>query len=208
MRIDHAVIAVRDLDDAADRLHREHGLASVGGGRHPAWGTANRIVPLGEDYLELIAVVDPEIAGSSPFGRTVLAAADDGDHPLTICAAPADLDAVARRLGLDIATGERRRPDGTTIRWRSAALEDPRREPWMPFFIAWELQPAEHPGRTPVRHDVRDVRGIARIQVAGDEARLTDWLGGETLPIEVVAHDPSGVRSIVVAADDGEIVLL
>jgi len=60
--IDHVVMAVRDLDDAGDRLLRDHGLASVPGGRHARWGTANRIVPLGEDYIELIGVVDGEQA--------------------------------------------------------------------------------------------------------------------------------------------------
>ena len=40
MRLDHLVIAVSDL--AAPT-----GYESIEGGRHPGWGTANRIVPLG-----------------------------------------------------------------------------------------------------------------------------------------------------------------
>ena len=47
MKIDHAVLAVADLNDAAQRLRARTGLASIPGGRHPAWGTENRIVPLG-----------------------------------------------------------------------------------------------------------------------------------------------------------------
>jgi hypothetical protein len=58
--VDHIVYAVDDLEAAAERLRREFGFASVVGGRHPGWGTANRIVPLGREYVELVAVVDPE----------------------------------------------------------------------------------------------------------------------------------------------------
>jgi hypothetical protein len=35
LRIDHVVYAVRDLDDAAERFRRDHGLDSTPGGRHP-----------------------------------------------------------------------------------------------------------------------------------------------------------------------------
>src|SRR5687767_15772991 len=42
-----------------------HGLASVDGGRHRDFGTANRIIPLGSTYLELVAVVDPGAAARS-----------------------------------------------------------------------------------------------------------------------------------------------
>ena len=46
MQIDHAIIGARDIDAVADRLWERHGLASLPGGRHPGWGTHNRIVPL------------------------------------------------------------------------------------------------------------------------------------------------------------------
>jgi hypothetical protein len=58
LELDHVLIAVIDLDAAASAFAADHGLDSVTGGRHPGWGTANRIVPLGETYLELVAVVD------------------------------------------------------------------------------------------------------------------------------------------------------
>jgi hypothetical protein len=50
LRIDHVVYAVPDLDEAAVRLREAFGLDSVGG-RHERWGTANRIVPMGDQYL-------------------------------------------------------------------------------------------------------------------------------------------------------------
>ena len=71
MELDHVLIAVADLEAAGGEIEDSHGLASIEGGRHPSWGTANRIVPLGDSYLELIAVVDAAKAAESAFGRWV-----------------------------------------------------------------------------------------------------------------------------------------
>jgi hypothetical protein len=56
--VDHVLLPVADLEEGARRLHERFGLQSVAGGRHPKMGTANMIVPLGLQYLELIAIVD------------------------------------------------------------------------------------------------------------------------------------------------------
>ena len=71
LELDHVLIAVPDLNDAAWNSTRAYGLVSVEGGRHPEWGTANRIVPVGDAYLELVALVDRERALGNPFGRWV-----------------------------------------------------------------------------------------------------------------------------------------
>ena len=65
MELDHVLFAVADLAAAATEFESRYGLASVQGGRHDGWGTANRIVPLGDAYLELLAVVDEDEAASS-----------------------------------------------------------------------------------------------------------------------------------------------
>ena len=39
------------------------------------------------------------------------------------------------RVGLPVEAGERAKPDGTVIRWRSAGLEAPQRDASLPFFI-------------------------------------------------------------------------
>jgi catechol 2,3-dioxygenase-like lactoylglutathione lyase family enzyme len=53
-RIDHLVVAVRDLDGAAD-LYERLGFRVGTRNRHP-WGTENRLVQLASSYIELIAV--------------------------------------------------------------------------------------------------------------------------------------------------------
>jgi len=64
LELDHVLLAVADLEAAGREIEAWYGLTSIEGGRHPGWGTANRIVPLGETYLELITVVD-ESRGSA-----------------------------------------------------------------------------------------------------------------------------------------------
>lgn len=204
LRIDHVVCAVPDLDAAADRFRRDHGLDSAPGGRHAGWGTANRIVPLGHDYIELIAVEDEAVAAGTRFGRAVLERAQGGGGWLAICVSTDDLDAVAGRLGLDVIAGARERPDGTEVRWRSAGLEDPRREPFLPFFISWGAAES-HPGRLRAGHGVH-ATGIARIDVQGDDRSLRSWLGGDDLPIRVM---DAGARvvSVTLATHAGQLVI-
>ena len=154
LSIDHAVLAVGDLDEAGARILRTHGLASVPGGVHPRWGTANRIIPLGRDYLELIAVVDPAVADTTAFGRTLQALTADGrDHWAELCVADTDVDATAARLGLEVEAGLRTTPDGREIRWHGAGLEESVRRPYLPFFITWDvpddLMPGTDGGRPP-----------------------------------------------------------
>jgi len=202
--IDHVVMAVSDLDRAGERLHREHGLASVSGGVHPRWGTANRIVPLGDDYLELLAVVDLEIGRSTAPGRALLETSVDGRDPwFSVCLRADDIEATAARTGLSLQPGSRLTLDGSELRWRGAGFDDDAREPWLPFFIAWDVPSAMHPGRLPVRHDVQ-VTGIASVQIAGDAGRLRAWLGpeGDPLPIDVVDGAPR-VREVALSVADG-----
>jgi hypothetical protein len=204
LTIDHAVLAVADLDEAGERLFRDLGLASVPGGRHPGWGTANRIVPLGDTYIELMAVVDVDVARSTELGRTVLdLSADGNDRWFALALADTDIDATARRLSLDVEEGSRVRTDGSVVRWRAAGIEDEARAGWLPFFISWRIPAELHPGRTPVEHRV-EPGGVASVEIAGDPVRLRAWLdeGGDELPIDVVDGEP-GLRALKVALAGG-----
>ena len=205
LRIDHVVYAARDLDEAAVRFRTKYGLDSVVGGRHARWGTANRIVPLGEQYLELIGVVDEAEAAATYFGRAVLERTEARDGWFLIAAASDDVVLIGERLGREIDAGSRTRPDGEELRWRMAGLDDPGRESWMPFFLTWDVPGSLHPGSGRAGHGVR-VEGIAWVEVGGDAERLRAWLGDEELPIRVVAGDPR-IRRVAVATSDGELVL-
>jgi hypothetical protein len=205
-RIDHAVVAVRDLDRAGRWMEETFGLGSVEGGVHPAWGTANRIVPLGQDYIELLAVADSEVAARSPLGRATTAATEHAEHALlTWCMACPDAGAVAERLSLPVTAGSRRRSDGVELRWRLAGLDAALAEPGLPFFITWEVAPDQHPGRMRVEHLVRP-SGIDWLEVGVDVELLGRWFGDFILPVGAVPG-PSGLAAVAVATEKGELVI-
>ena len=199
------MIAVIDLAAAAHEFEVEHGLASIEGGRHPGWGTANRIVPLGTSYLELVAVVDEDEAAESDFGHWVAAVdAESGSRPFGWAVRTNDLDEVAQRLGLTIEGGSRVTPEGEAVRWRAAGLEQPAAEPWLPFFIEWAEESA-FPGRSAVTHPAGSVE-IARLELRGDGERLSQWLGTHELPISVREGQPA-VERVVLKGSASEIVV-
>jgi Glyoxalase-like domain len=209
LRIDHAVLAVADLDEAGDRLFERTGLEFLRGGVHPTWGTANRIAPLGEDYVELISVTDPAVGGTNVLGRTLLDLTRDGhDRWFSICLRDDAIEVTAARLGLTVEAGSRMRPDGVELRWRGAGIEDPKRASWLPFFIAWDVPADQHPGRAPAHHRIHPA-GISRAEIGGDPGVMRAWVGGAELPL-VVTDDgaPPGVRSVTIALEGrGELVL-
>jgi hypothetical protein len=194
LRIDHVLYAVSDLEAGGTRFEEDLGLESIPGGRHPNWGTANRIVQLGPDYVELVGVVDPETAASSDFGRLVL---DASEGLVGWAVATDDLDAAASRRGLHIERGSRKRPDGVRLAWRLAGLAEALQSGGaLPFFIQWEGPGELHPGG-----DHSAPAGIRWVEVAADEAELTEWLGGEQLPVRFTREGhgitAAGIREIV-----------
>lgn len=200
LTLDHVLVAVPDLAEAADLLRDDHGLASVEGGRHPAWGTANRIVPLGDGYLELVTVVDPP-AAERGFGRWVAASTAPLAHglvPMGWAVRSDDLAGDCARLGLDAAPGERQRADGTLLTWSLAGVDEAAARPCLPFFIAWGAD-TPLPGRTRLDHP-RGRTTLAGVRVHGEPDELGAWLGpgGAHLPV-TTKPGPCAVTGIVLS---------
>ena len=204
LELDHVLVAVADLAAAAREIEARYGLASIEGGSHPGWGTANRIVPLGESYLELVAVVDQAEAAQSPFGRWVAGVCPGLGRPLGWAVRTDELEAVAGRLSLSVQAGSRLAPGGELLRWRTAGVEEAAAEPSLPFFIEWEPG-VPLPGRTIASHPAGRVE-IRELVLDGDADRLAAWLGNEALPITVRPGTPA-IAGIVLSGAAGEIVL-
>lgn len=194
--LDHVLFATRSLGPASATLMRTYGLASVPGGRHPGHGTENRIVPLGNTYLELVTAADPVEASASPFGRRVSEAARRGG-PFALCLRVPRVQPVARRLGLPIVEMSRELPDGAVLRWRLAGLAAAMGDEALPFFIEWRISPASFPGRQPAMHRCRP-QGLASVEVGGHPGRLRQWTGGEVRGLTAVGGPP-GIRRVLVA---------
>ncbi len=169
------------------------------------WGTGNRIVPLGPNYVELLAIVEPSEAASSLLGMWLESAVAEGDRLSGWAVAVDRVDPVAERLGLQIVPGSRVLPDGTTASWRLAGLERIIEDPSLPFFVEWSVPPELHPGLTKVPHRVHP-EGVAWIQVSGHEYRFREWLGDADVPLRIVEGMPSLMEAGIATAE-GEIVL-
>ena len=193
-----------DLAAAAEEIEARHGLASTEGGRHPGWGTANRIVPLGEAYLELVAVVDEAEAAHSPFGRWVAAARPPLPRLLGWAVRTHELDEIARRLDLTVAAGSRAPSERPTRAMAAGRHEQATAEPSLPVFIEWG-HGTQRPGRAPATHRAGAVQ-IATLRLDGDADRLTAWLGAHRLPI-TVRPGTRAVASIVLTGAAGALVL-
>ncbi len=181
--IDHLVIAVADPDVAAAQLERELGLAATGAGRHEALGTFNRLVWLGDSYLELIGSFDRALAAQSWIGTPTLRALDAGGGLATWAIATDALDrdlAPLRATGSDLGipiNGERRRGDGALVRWR---LSTPRRlgptDP--PFLIEHdetlaEWTPADRAIRSQQQHPIGGPVRLEALELRVDDVKGT-----------------------------------
>jgi hypothetical protein len=150
IRFDHAVVAVRDLDKASERMTAA-GFEVRAGGRHIGFGTENAIIRFGLDYIELISVRDEEEARQASLRSRTLAdfIAQHGNGLVGYAFADDDLHTIAAKLRAageepgDPTPMKRERPDGTVLHWDLLIPGGVAwRRPW-PFFIAWGVPDAE-----------------------------------------------------------------
>jgi catechol 2,3-dioxygenase-like lactoylglutathione lyase family enzyme len=127
-RVDHVVVAVRDLAEAERAYAAMLGLAPSWRGAHPAYGTRNVAFGLANCYLELLAPGDGE-EPPHPLAaalRAYLARRREGLFAIALGtadlpAARAALAAAGRAPG-DVAEGAAVSEGGDVRRWRSFAL--------------------------------------------------------------------------------------
>ena len=147
-RIDHVIMPCSDLA-AAESAFARLGFFVTGGGTHPHLGTRNRVIVLGEGYLELVTVADP--AAVSPALRERI------EQRAGYIGFAAQSDDIAREVaamrgrGVDArgpCAGRLVAPDGTARGWRTALVGDgddlwAAAEP-LPFLIQHDATGADH----------------------------------------------------------------
>lgn len=175
LAVDHVIVCVDNLDEAARRFEKEHGVVSIEGGRHRGHGTANRLIPLGENYIELLAVVAPGEAKTSVLGTWAMQrAAVPG--AAAVCLGTDDIDPICERLGLEPTPMSRLTPDGAVLEWRLAGMKQAFTYN-LPFFIQWNIADELHPGRIDADHPAGRVRleGTTIWGNAAHVTRLREW---------------------------------
>ncbi len=162
LTLSQVIYGVQNLD-VATRQIEARGFTVVDGGRHPGLGTANRIVPLGDAYFEILGIVDKQEALRNPFGSALIHQTQQGNRLVRWSLRTDDIDEIARERGLTPENRSRLRPDGTLLTWKAAGLSLSLAEGWLPFFMQWD-DPAHYPGSLPAQHMVQP-QGIAWLEI-------------------------------------------
>ena len=214
--VDHVLLPVADLDDGARSLEKRYGLKGIPGGWHPGAGTANVIVPLGRQYLELIAIVDEREAASRRLGGRVAQALKEKRPFVAWALRTQDLDAVRARLqgaGWDlpaIVEGSRTRPDGQVLRWRTQDIDTGPEPSAIPFVIEWRIPEGLHPGEAHSTHR-KGPAALRRVVVGARDARFCrdrlQMLLGDSDLYEVRDAAVDGVEKIVLETGGSELVI-
>jgi len=187
-RVDHVVVAVRDLAAASSAYGRLLGLEPSWRGAHPGFGTANTLFRLANTYLELLA---PEGDGVVADGlRSYLD--ERGEGPLALAFGTTDAHAEAAALrargmpapdpdtenGVEIASGKQRS-------WLRLSLPLSRTR-GVPLMIVQHISPPTAlPAAAPTCEPESAVAAIDHVVLMTGDADGTIGLYGETLGLRL-----------------------
>ena len=180
MRLDHIsyVTSHEQLADTVQRLGSRLGSTFVDGGVHPRFGTRNFTMPLlNGQYLEVVCPLDHPATETSPFGKAVSQRANEGGGWLTWVLSVDDVSKIETRLGRLAVNGHRTKPDGTDLKWKQIGVLGTLEDRQLPFFVEWAE--SNHPSI-----DGKAVSKILKIDLAGDEKTIVDWVGLEFFKTE------------------------
>jgi hypothetical protein len=146
MRLDHvSYVASHDqISDVVNRIGSQIGTAFVDGGMHPKFGTRNFTAPLlNGQYIEVVCPMDHPATDSTPFGRAVKKKADEGGGWLSWVFNVEDISLIEDKFGRKAVEGNRKKPDGTELRWKQIGVKDIFLMNELPFFVQWQTK--NHP---------------------------------------------------------------
>lgn len=214
VRIDHVIAASGDLDEL-ERAYTRLGFSATGGGAHPHLGTRNRIIVLGEGYIELLALDVPERA--SPVLRQRL---ERGPGWIGFAVQSGDIEteaAAMRDRGVGVIGANPGRlvaPGGQARSWRVATVDT--EDLWesaepLPFLIQHDTSGETH------RQELAGAGGLA--PHANGATRLTEAVVAvrdldeiarryaityDLRPVDMAQSDPSlGAHTLTLALDGG-----
>ncbi|MCA8880180.1 MAG: VOC family protein [Rhodobacteraceae bacterium] len=171
LRLDHLVVGCRDLDAGAATVEAALGVALRPGGRHPHFGTHNRLLGLGDVYLEVVA---PEPGAVAEAPRMFALDGFSGPPRLLayVCSVP-DLDAALAGAPPELGPGVALSRGGLT--WRLTVPEDGSlpEDGALPALIEWGAGVTRPPETLP-----DDGCRLLRLEIAHPDAvRIAAALG-------------------------------
>jgi len=143
-------------------------------GSHPHFGIRNFKLPLqnGPD-VEFVCPLDHPASNASLFGNAVSKRAAEGGGWLTWVVSVDDVSKIESRLGRQAVDGHRTKPDGSDLCWKQIGVLGTLEDRQLLFFIEWVEN--HHPST-----DGKAVAKIVKVEIAGYEKTITDWLGSDT----------------------------
>ncbi|HEY6957349.1 MAG TPA: VOC family protein [Candidatus Limnocylindria bacterium] len=197
-QLDHVVLVVLDLERAVSEW-RSRGFTVTPGGEHAGGLTHNALVGFADgSYVELIAFHDIAAARGKHQWQPV---AERGGGWADFALLSGDLAADAKTLGALVAKpvedGGRTRPDGVTLKWRTARLAPP-----LPFLIEDVTDRALRvPGGVAAAH-ANGAAGIVRVVVGSTDplALRSNYNALRSIgapPVTLQVGDRDGVADVI-----------
>ncbi len=178
--LDHIIIGVNNLEQAARTFSEKLGLVVSGGGTHPSGGTANRIIVIGDTYIELIAVRNRDEAQQSMLERLA-----KGEGYLNFVLASDDIQADSAEMqkrGVKIVgpgAGALTSAGGRTRGWKRTNVERPDLTQHYPFLIQHDSTGEERRSRlagwrTPPEHPLGATKVLSATIAVEDLGEATE----------------------------------
>jgi len=198
LRLDHLIVACRDVERGTRYVEELLGVSLVEGGRHPGRGTRNVLLGLTNGaYLEVVGVDSTQPEPDAPRWLGV----DDCEEPRLVSwcvkhSCISEVPAVALSHGIDlgsVTSASRARPDGSLLSWSFTDPRADRMDGVVPFFIDWGASP--HPS-----DDLDSVASLVSVRVQHPQA---DRIEGLFTELGVDAATEEGVPPGLVATLNG-----
>ena len=140
MRLDHvSYVASHDqISDVVNRIGSQIGTAFVDGGIHPKFGTRNFTAPLlNGQYIEVVCPLEHPVTDATPYGKAVKKKSEEGGGWMSWILATDDISKMEFSFGRNAINGERKKPNGSILKWRQIGVLEILKDFSQPFFVEW-----------------------------------------------------------------------
>jgi hypothetical protein len=205
MLIDHVAVLSRDAEETARELSERSGLGSERGGYLALAGTRVHTVWLEPpQYLEVHVIENRATAEKTSAGRTALAREAAGSKMIGWAVLVDDLEAISRRLGIEIFDYTIPQQDGTLRGWRAVSGA-----PHLPFFIDYPNN-GDRLARMEALYEraghTSSPTHFSQLTISGSAHELREWLGEHDLPLRFVEGE-QGLCEVRIATARGDVVI-
>ena len=209
MRLDHvSYVASHDqISNVVNRIGSQIGTAFIDGGIHPKFGTRNFTAPLlNGQYIEVVCPMDHPATDATPFGRAVKKKAEEGGGWLSWVFNVEDISLIEDKFGRKAVEGNRKKPDGTELRWKQIGVLNILEDSQQPFYVQWISK--DHPSSDGNAH-----ADISELTICGESEKILKSL--ESLDeiflskIKVVSPQDQqiGLKSVQFDVDKSKVII-